>query len=225
MPFLAAHDTLAITVRQRCFWLFAALLLVVTCVPFLEDTANGRIVLNALGLGVLIAGTAAIGRSRLSLVIALLLATSAVTFQALGYSRSEESELRLVGMWFSAAFYFVAVSYLLAYALRREVLTMDKLYGAAAAFLMLAILWTYFYGILLWNDPAALALNGEPLIAAPPSTILYFSIATLTATGMSDILPVQPVARMLAGFEMITGVLFIAVLIARLAGTYPPQQR
>jgi hypothetical protein len=68
-------------------------------------------------------------------------------------------------------------------------------------------------------------MNGEPLIATEPSTILYFSFATLTATGMSDILPVAPVARILCVFEMVTGVLLIAVLIARLAGQYPPKQR
>jgi len=37
-------------------------------------------------------------------------------------------------------------------------------------------------------------------------------------------MPVHPVARMLCSLEMITGVLFIAVLIARLAGSYPPRE-
>src|SRR3977135_3828463 len=46
---------------------------------------------------------------------------------------------------FGAAFYFLTVSYLLTYVLGREVLTLDKLYGAASAFLMLGILWAYFY--------------------------------------------------------------------------------
>jgi hypothetical protein len=55
--------------------------------------------------------------------------------------------------------------------------------------------------------------------------MLYFSFATLTATGMSDILPVAPFARILCVFEMVTGVLFIAMLIARLAGQYPPDKR
>jgi hypothetical protein len=38
-------------------------------------------------------------------------------------------------------------------------------------------------------------------------------------------MPLHPVARILCAMEMITGVLFIAVLIARLAGTYPPHER
>ena len=47
----------------------------------------------------------------------------------------------------------------------------------------------------------------------------------LTSTGFGDIVPVHPVARMLSVLEQVAGVLFIAILIARLAGTYPPVDR
>ena len=47
----------------------------------------------------------------------------------------------------------------------------------------------------------------------------------LTSTGFGDIAPAHPVARMLCVLEQIIGVLFIAILIARLAGTYPPAER
>src|SRR5258705_11907795 len=102
---------------------------------------------------------------------------------------------------------------------------MDKLYGAAAVYLMLGVLWAYFYNILLYFHPGALTVSGTPVSALLPSSLLYFSLVTLTATGMSDIMPAHPSARMLCAFEMITGVLFIAVLIARLAGSYPPHER
>jgi hypothetical protein len=139
----------------------------------------------------------------------------------LGYT-VEDHRYVILSEAFAAGFYFITVTYLLLYALRREVLTMDKLYGAAAGYLMMGVMWAYFYNLLLWFHPGALAMNGEPLIATEPSTLLYFSFVTLTATGMSDILPVAPFARILCVFEMVTGVLFIAVLIARLAGQYPP---
>jgi hypothetical protein len=110
------------------------------------------------------------------------------------------------------------------YALRREVLTVDKLYGAAAVYLMLGVLWAYFYNILLYFHPGALTMSGAPVSAILPSTMLFFSIATLTSAS-SDVFPAHPAARMLCAFEMLTGVLFIAVLIARLAGSYPSHER
>lgn len=223
MPVEAARDTLVLTLRQRCFWLFGALLLLIVAVPFFEGTPHGRIALNVTSLLVLLASSAVVGRSAAALVIALLLAVPAAGLQVIGYG-ADQPALLVLSQAFAAAFYFMTVSYLLTHVLRREVLTMDKLYGAAAAFLMMGILWAYFYNILLVFHPGALSMSGAPITAAPPSTILYFSLATLTATGLSDILPVHPVARMLCALEMITGVLFIAVLIARLAGGYPQQR-
>jgi len=210
-------------VRQRCFYLFCALLCFLMAVPFLEGTPRGRIVLNLISMLILLSGATAIGRGVGSFIVALLLALAAAGFQLLAFA-TEIRHWLVLSHAFAAAFYFVTVSYLLMYALRREVLSMDKLYGAAAAYLMVGVLWAYFYNILLHFDAAALAINGEAMGGAPPSSMLYFSYVTLTSTGMSDILPVHPVARMLCTFEMIVGVLFIAVLIARLAGTYPPEK-
>lgn len=217
----AARDTLSLTVRQRCFYLFSALLLLIVAVPFLEDSPRGRIALNLISLLILIAAATAIGRGGM-LVIALLLAAPAAALHVAGYA-SDNALLIILSQACSAAFYFLTVSYLLMYALRREVLTVDKLYGAAAVFLMLGVLWAYFYNILLWLHPGALTMSGAPMSSAAPSTMLYFSFVTLTSTGMSDIMPAQPLARILCVFEMVTGVLFIAVLIARLAGSYPPK--
>ena len=220
--FRKARDRLEITLRQRCFYLFAALLLVLMAVPFLEGWPRGRIILSILNLTVLIAGAAAIGGLG-SLVIGVLLAVPAVLCMIIGQVYEARGWVILSNA-FSAAFYFVTVSYLLSYALRRDVLTMDKLYGAAAAFLMLGALWTYFYLILLWFYPGAITLNGAPIDRLPPSTMLYFSFVTLTSTGMSDVMPAHPIARTLCTLEMITGLLYITVLIARLAGSYPPRE-
>src|SRR4051812_38153767 len=118
---------------------------------------------------------------------------------------SGESRLVLHSLLFGAAFFFVVTAYLMSYVFRRDVLTMDKLYGAAAAFLLIGVLWAYFYWILLIVYPGALSMNGQPMAHAAPSVMLYFSYVTLTATGMSDILPVHPVARMLCQLEMISG--------------------
>ena len=48
----------------------------------------------------------------------------------------------------------------------------------------------------------------------------YFSYVTLTTLGYGDIVPISPLARSLAVLEALTGVLFLAVLISRLVGSY-----
>ena len=222
-PVGTAREIVLLTLRQRCFWLFAALLLLLIAVPFVEDAAYGRLILSICTLLVLVTGAAAVGHGGGSTVISSLLAVSTAVFLffALVY---QLPGFLLAAQIFGAAFFFAVTVYLMSYVFRRDVLDMDKLYGAAAAYLLLGVLWTYLYWILLIVSPGALTLGGEPLINGTPSTMLYFSFVTLTATGMSDIMPVDPVARMLCVLEMITGVLFIAVLIARLASSYHPPE-
>jgi hypothetical protein len=111
------------------------------------------------------------------------------------------------------------------YVLRREVLTLDKLYGAASVYLMLGLLWVYFYSLVLAFHPAALTAGDAPIVRMKLSELLYFSFTVLSTTGFGDIVPVHAVARMLCVLEQVTGVLFIAILIARLAGTYTPADR
>ncbi len=48
----------------------------------------------------------------------------------------------------------------------------------------------------------------------------YFSFITLSTVGYGDITPVSKVARMLAAMEAMTGLFYMAVLIARLVALY-----
>src|SRR5688572_7460092 len=142
------HETLKLVATQRCFYLFAALLVLLIAIPFLEGKPRGLITLNVLNALVLIAALAAVARSRICLIIGVLLAAPAVAFQIFSFDSSEPRYLAL-SRAFGAAFYFITVCYLLGYVLRRQTFTTDKLYGAAAAFMMLGVLWSYFYAIVL----------------------------------------------------------------------------
>ena len=73
-----------------------------------------------------------------------------------------------------------------------------------------------------WSDEQTFLVRGEPsnlqLI-----DLLYFSFSTLTTIGFGDIVPLSPGAQVAAIFEGIVGTLFLAILIAKLVGVYPPR--
>lgn len=209
---------------HRCIYLFAALLMLLVVMPFLEDSVWGRIALNGINTAILFAAAVAVSDSRVCFALSIVLGAMTVVLQVASFMLWEP-QLLLLSRGSGAAFYFLTISYLLAYVLRREVLTLDKLYGAASAFLMLGILWAYFHSIVLHYFPGALIVHGTPVNDAKISEIIYFSFTVLTTTGFGDIVPAHPVARMLNVLEQVVGVLFIAILIARLAGTYPPVDR
>jgi hypothetical protein len=48
----------------------------------------------------------------------------------------------------------------------------------------------------------------------------YFSFITLSTVGYGDITPLSRIARWLAAMEAMTGLLYVAVLIARLVSLY-----
>lgn len=54
---------------------------------------------------------------------------------------------------------------------------------------------------------------------------VYYSLVTLSTAGYGDILPANMWARMLAGLEATIGVLYVAILVARLVSLYEVRRR
>ena len=207
---------------QRCFWLFVVLVMLIGAVSFVPASDSGRLLVNVVNMFLLIATVAAVGRTTLSFVIALLLAIPAMWFQYLGLWHDDDAAL--AGSWmFSAALYFTTTVYLLRYVFQPMIMTPDKLFGAAAAYLMIGVLWAYIYAIVGFLYPQSYLIVGQPgrLVFADA---LYLSITVLTSTGFGDVTPLSRQARGVCMVEQITGALFVAILIARLAGVYPPRE-
>jgi len=220
MAISGARERLGRVFYQRCFYLFVVLLVLIGAVPFVEITPAGRLLTNTINLFIILATIAAVGRTTLSFVIALLLAVPALGFQWLAISTGDAQSM--MHYWaFGAGLYAAATTYLLRYVFQRDVMTSDKLFGAAAAYLMMGVFWGYIYALVGHAYPKAFALFGT---AAELSLIdyIYFSFTVLTSTGFGDVTPLVRQARGICVLEQVTGALFLAILIARLAGVYPP---
>jgi hypothetical protein len=169
---------------------------------------------------VVVCAVAAVGRTVLSFVIVSLLAFAALAFFWL--SVEHEDITHLARSWgFSAALDFATIIYLLIYVFRPEVMTADKLFGAAAAYLMIGSFWATSYALVELFYPGS--FNG--IGGAHNSDLadfLYFSYTVLTSTGFGDIVPKTRQARAICNLEQLVGGLYVAILIARLAGVYPP---
>ena len=215
------RDALSRIFYQRCFWLFTVLIVLIGAVSFVPPTDHGRLVVNAVNMFLLLATIAAVGRTTLAFVIALLLAIPAVWFQYAGLWHDDDWQLAESWM-FSGGLYFVTTVYLLRYVFQPTVMTPDKLFGAAAAYLLIGVLWAYNYAIVGFFYPQSYLIVGQPgrLVYADA---LYLSLTVLTSTGFGDIVPLTRQARGICVIEQITGALFVAILIARLAGVYPPR--
>lgn len=223
MAIRSARNALGRVFFQRCFYLFVLLLALITAVPFIEPSVQGRLLVNIVNAFVVIATVAAVGRTVLSFVIVLLLAGPTLFFQYLGITGGDVEQIAM--SWaFGASLYAITIVYLLSYVFQPEVMTADKLYGAASAYLMIGVLWTYLYGLVDHRYPGSFMVGGVKSAVALLD-LLYFSFTVLTSTGFGDITPLSRQARAVCVAEQLVGALFIAILIARLAGVYPPMER
>ena len=124
-----ARLLLARVFTQRCFYLFVALLALITVAPLVLDSERGRVVLTMLDVFVLLSAVAAVGRHVSSFVVGVTMAIAIMLLQFFGVRQGVDDFL--IGAWaLSVLFYLTAVIYLLGYVMRRDVLTMDKLWGA-----------------------------------------------------------------------------------------------
>lgn len=208
---------------QRCFYLFVSMIALIVIAPFAADFERGPLIVHVAQVLVLLAAVAAVGRTAMPFVIALLLGSPPVLLQlAVMLGLDESANVVTLASAFYVAFYVVAIVYLLRYVFSPEVMTDDKLFGAASAYLMLGIAWTFAYNVAQSVSPEAF----RSASSAPRTffDLLYMSFGILSSNGPGDIVVVGSKVKSLVILEQVVGVLYVAILIARLAGIYPPKQ-
>jgi ion channel len=108
----------------------------------------------------------------------------------------------------------------------------DRVHAALSVYILLALCWAFIYALIEIVSPGAFSLGATSSTVTAPlkgayllGDMLHLSIATLTSTGYGDITPVAPFARSMSQLEQLLGVFYIAVLISRLVGIYPANDR
>lgn len=88
---------------------------------------------------------------------------------------------------------------------------------AIICYLLIAVAFSQLYWLL---DHFVVNAFNERIAFSQSGTFLYFSMISLTGVGYGDILPVNSYVRLVAAFENVIGVFYLAVVIARLVSSY-----
>jgi hypothetical protein len=89
------------------------------------------------------------------------------------------------------------------------------------SYLVIAIAFSQLYWIL--NELVVDSFN-QKVAPAQSAEFLYFSMITLTSIGYGGIVPVNPFVRLVAALESMTGIFYVAIVVARLVSAYRPIQ-
>lgn len=112
---------------------------------------------------------------------------------------------------------------LLHYIFLARSVTPNILYSAVAIYLLIATLFTPIYAAIEFLNPGAFASSYGELVIAWPQ-LIYYSFSTLTTLGYGDIVPINMWAKSLATTEAVIGVLYLAILVARLVSLYSQEE-
>jgi hypothetical protein len=214
-------------VRLTNFWshdrglsIFLGFLVLMTIfVPMFRQSRPERIALDLTVALMLVSGAiATIGNA---IAMSLVLALTALEFSADLIVEFRPSLIQ--GGWDSAlkvAGMTILVVMTLRQTFRPGPVTVHRVMGGIAAYLLIGLTWAFAYKLLLERIPDAIhfqqSIGGIP--TGEPSRLISFSFSTLTTVTYGDAYPVHRVARSLATAEALIGQLYPAILIATLVG-------
>ncbi len=183
--------------------------------PFLGDQTAGRVVLQLFGLGVLVLAVWAVRSTPALTWVSVLLGVPVVVLTVLELVWRDSEPIALGSAVLHAAFYGYTAYALIRYMFTDEHITRDELVATGATFTVVAWAWAYAYVAvqLVWPGSFVAAVD-----SAEPRTwveLLFLSVTTLSSTGLSDIVPVLPHARSVVMLEQIAGMLYLAIVVAR----------
>lgn len=206
--------------RRRCFfWLLLALVLLLVSYPHFQDTAMGAFLGGLMSLIVLVAGVYAVRTQRFTLLGAGLLALAAATSSVVALATGSRGHPVVEGI-FTLFYAFLTIAVFVE-VMRRRAVRGDNLFGIICVYLLIGVTFGTLYDFVETVSPGSFGYAADSGVGSLGwRQLIFFSFMTLTGIGYGDITPMTSQAQSLAIIEGVTGVLYVAVLIARIVGTY-----
>ena len=207
--------------RHKFFVLFVYLLTALIFYPNLLHTSYGYVVFRVVGSAGILLTIYAISLRRSMLIAGLLLAVPALLHRMLLFE-ANAGLFPLLGIVLSFGFDVFVVVVIFRRVFTREQPNSETVFGALCIYLLVGFSFASAYAMVDRFEPKAFYLDPLTNLHAVPDRFdfVYYSFATMTSVGASGITAVSNQARSLSITEAILGVLYLAVLIARLMGAY-----
>ena len=195
-----------------------ALLLVIVVYPVLDHGGIKRIILGIVMLGPIILTILRISQIKASVWPSALSMSGALIFAV---ADTFFPKLTLAGMKWAmlTAFFGLNVAELFKYLKDSRSISSSHLYTAVSIYLLIGLQWFALYSAIDVFRPGSF-VHGAGVATDHHAELLYFSLITLSTFGYGDILPLNAEVRVLAALESITGVLYIAIMMALLVSAY-----
>lgn len=211
--------------------LLISLLVYIGLYPLMLGGITARLTGGIILAVILVSGAITASRSRTHRFIGIVLAISSVALQG-EWLATHRITIEAIYTGVLAVFLLYTALVIFRHVLSFGPLYADRVHAALSVYILLALAWASIYALVEIVSPGAFSFARTPTDTQAQAqgarllgNMIHLSIATLTSTGYGDITPVSPFARSLSQLEQFVGVFYIAVLISRLVGLYPPDDR
>lgn len=196
-------------------WLLLLQSLMLVLAMFSSYSQLYRVVTWVLGVLALLVIAKVIRQTPVFTFLGLSFVSLAVLFSSLILVGIDQRWVQILAHVFEAFAYFSAAYGLLRYMFEDRYLTLDELFAAGAVFTLLAWGFAFLYSTCQLLIPHSFSLNS---MAQQQQwlDLLFLSFSLQSATGLSDLMPLSPLARVLAIVQMFCGVMYLAVIVSRL---------
>lgn len=211
--------------KKRFLLLLLALVVLLVAYPYFRDTRQGAFLGGLASVALVIFGVFAVRPNRHIFVVASILGgvtvISSIAAKLAGIRGHPFVEAAFTVFY---AFTTIAVFFEV---IRRKEIGREAVYGIVCVYLLIGVTFGNLYDFLETVRPGSFEVT-VPMAAGGGigfRNMLFFSFMTLTTIGYGDIIPVTFQAQSLATIEGVAGVLYVAVLIARIVGIYSFHQK
>ncbi len=198
-------------------FLLAAQLVSLALYVALEGVKSGPFILGLFGILVLLLVVWVVVHSPAINWIAGIIAGMIILLSVLSWLLGDAGLLIWAAL-LEALLYFYGAGGLITYMMGDEHVTTDDLFAAGATFTLIVWGFAYLYQACQAWSPGAFSYGTHPQEPLTFIELLFLSFANLSATGLSDIVPVNSSSRVLVMLEQFAGVAYIAVVVSRLIG-------
>jgi Ion channel len=211
---------------RRFFLLFLLLLSTLIVYPYAESNRFGYFAFRALGSAAIIISVYAANVRRSFLILAIALAVPAIV-QRIILPKIHVGSFAILNIILSFAFDVVIVVVIFRHVFARDEANAETIFGALCIYLLVGFSFASVYGFVAAFVPNSFYLDPRVNLYIAPDRFdfIYYSFGTMTSLGAPGIIPVTGQARSITVLEAILGVLYLAVLIARLMSAYRNRPR
>lgn len=195
--------------------------------PFFDRDASstGRSMVALFGLLALAATTRLVASTPWTFLVSVVIGVPAVVLTVIDALTGWAQPWHFWSDVSHLLFYIYAAIALLVYIFTDDHITVDELFAVAAAFTLAMWAFAHGYSALQHLQPGSFTAAVDPDGPRSWMELLFLSCTTLTSTGLSDVVPIRPVARAAVMVQQLAGVFYIAMAISRVMALTVARQR